>query len=261
MNVKHSPSLSSHEPFLDVIVTRKINVDDYSGIRLQQAITHLVYSFDLSEAVDVETIPGITLKLHPVNKRKMSTFATFLPDEGSGYFTNNDRNMLKVFDGERDLLLWEGAEDQVDGNVVLLIDSLPDGAKKVRVHAWFEPARELLEEAVLYIPYGDGNVVDMPVNTHGCHKSVPKESDQSLRQVGLHYYRGTITYTKLNEISEFIRAALVGFLSPFVLLGIVFAAIAVCLCLWLNYSFARDERIIEDDGIVEEHVFEKGQIV
>jgi hypothetical protein len=283
MNVKHCKSMAVQNPFVDVTVSRKINIEDCNGIRLQQAITHVIYQFNLSEATGVETVRGLPLKLHPVHIGRLSTFATFLPSDTTGYFVEDERELdgdeelgqetelegrrlssaekdthrhsnshthsdghsdsdvnAYEFDGHNNPLLWAGAEDEVDGGAVLLVES-KEGLQgiSITVQAWFGPDYQMMDEVKLFIPDQD-------------YYGMADESgvDESLREVFLQYYRGRDHYTKLNEMTEYLKAALVSFVSPFVVLGAVFSGIAFCVFVWLNYPFRQPDDLSEKGSIV-----------
>ncbi|KAA8914934.1 hypothetical protein TRICI_002802 [Trichomonascus ciferrii] len=226
-----------------VLISKKQNVHDDEGERIAQVATSLLYQFDLGPSHGLITLPDLPLKLRPHTEHRSSTFATFLPHEADGYYSLDDEAHKEEHRHRGGELLWAGTkryEDEVV-SVVLEVTGHEDGARSMVVRVWNN--HEEQEPLVVSLP-------GRPV------KKRPEVADAALKDVLFHYYRGSMCgkcYGKIQEIHEYLSAAIVGFLSPFVLLGVVFIviAVAVFLCCDLTRRSGRVQLPIDDEKAIE----------
>lgn len=215
---------------------------DDEGERIAQVATSLLYQFDLSSSHGLITLPDLPLKLHPHTEHRSSTFATFLPHEADGYYSLEDDHTQKDKHNSGELL-WAGTKKYDDEvvSVMLEVTGLEDGARSMDVRVWNN--HEEQEPLLVTLP-------GKPV------KKRPDVADAALKDVLYHYYRGSMCgkcYGKLQEVHEYLSAAIVGFLSPFVLLGVVFIVIAVVvfLCCDLTRRSGRVQLPMDDEKSIE----------
>lgn len=208
------------------------------------------------------TLPDIPLKLYPHNEHRSSTFATFLPLETEGYFSfdNNGEATTTNDDGDntdKSKLLWAGTKSHNDDvvSVVAELTGLEDDVRTVLVRVWDEnieqdPIQVTLPKSTTTSPTekeksgSDSATTTTSISEGGV--------DPSLKDVIFHYYRGSMCgkcYGKVQELHEYLNAAIVGFLSPFFLLGLIFIFIAmgVFLCCDLTRRNNRVQLPLNDD--------------
>jgi hypothetical protein len=217
-------------------------VHDDEGERIAQVATSLLYQFDLSASHGLITLPDLPLKLRPHAEHRSSTFATFLPHEADGYYAL-DAHTGQDEQPRHGELLWAGTKkhDEETVSVVLEVTALEDGARSTVVRVWND--HEEQEPLLASLPA-------RPV------KKRPDVADSALRDVLFHYYRGSMCgkcYGRIQEIHEYLSAAIVGFLSPFVLLGAVLIAITVgvFLCCDLTQRPGRVQLPMDDEKSIE----------
>lgn len=225
------------------MISKKQNVHGDEGERIAQVATSLLYQFDLSPSHGLITLPDLPLKLRPHAEHRSSTFATFLPHEAEGYYSlDGDEAQTDRKHNSRELL-WAGTKKHDDEvvSVVVEVTGLEDGGRSMVVIVWND--HEEQERLLVSLPA----------------KSVQKRpdvADAALKDVLFHYYRGSMCgkcYGKIQEIHEYLSAAIVGFLSPFVLLGLVFIVIAVgvFLCCDLTRRSGRVQLPVDDEKSIE----------
>jgi hypothetical protein len=178
----------------------------------------LIYIFDLSPAIGLTTSPGIPVKLYPQKQSKMSTFATFIPEASDGYFSHLVNSNDDDDEQHKEPLLWAGAEDEVSADIILEVETEQNGYLHVKVRAWWNGVDELEPVTTTLYP-----------NKHSRSKSID-DTNTSIKDVIMHYYRNNrcgSCYGQLEEMYEYGRTAVVGYLSPFALLGIFFLVIVI----------------------------------
>jgi len=261
-----------HKQILDdenllVTVTVKQDVHNCDGVRIAQAAINLLYQFDLGKSAGLTTLPGLPLKVYPTRQMKMSTFAAFIPESSEGYFGASTKDNNDDDDEQRkESALWRGTQDTISGSAVLLIESLADGNRLVRIQTTVNAVDDL-EEVRLILPPSTEQMNEISAESRMKHNfiisrllpllitssaaaaaassssshSAPSgvENDDQIRAVLFHLYRGDSCdlekcYTRFTELVEYVHTAVIGFLSPFVLLGISFVIIAVGVFCWLN---------------------------
>jgi hypothetical protein len=227
--VNHNRDAKTEE--LIVTLTRKMTYNSDDGI-LSQATTNLEFSFNLGPTVDLVTLPGLPLKLYPSWRNKMSTFAAFVENDSS-----QSPHHIKPPSEFQDIA----------GSAVLIIEVLGDSSRLVTVKSWIN--LEQLESVKLVLPPSDFHChydysgIKKPINAnkeivrHASHVAGPV--DASVKEALFHYYRGSGTYDRLQEMKEYLQTAVVGFLSPFVLLGILFVGIAIGVFVWLHVLYEK----------------------
>lgn len=234
---------------------------------IQHANHYILYEFTLNQVVDLNIVSGLPLKLYPKHTGELFTYGIYVP-EGDYDMHNIDldfesidmpHTQLKQENDENNsdvMSLLKSNAEKID--VVVLVDSNSRLQEKVlTIQLWSDPDSQkishMVESFKVSIPEresykssranSDNHKDNQQHNwyhhmlNHGVDISKDNSQEDSLREVKLQYYRGCDYYTKLNEITEYMKAALVSFVSPFVILGVIFSGIALCVFVWLNYPF------------------------
>jgi hypothetical protein len=207
---------------------------DYKGSALGETLTCTKYFFNLGKQVELTTLPGLPLEVDPDRFER----------------TRDERPLRE------DYQFYVTPEAVEPSKVQLVLDSLADLNRKMRLMmlvGGYEYGRieMLLTPATAVGTYEDAGVapphIDLttndqqrPVST-GSGSSAAGDShlssecvERTLRGILLHYYRGDTHYSSLHEMMMYLQAALVGFLSPFVLLALVFIGAAFVIGVLLH---------------------------
>ncbi|CAN6617936.1 hypothetical protein TRVA0_007S01046 [Trichomonascus vanleenenianus] len=217
--VKHKASCKKDH--LLVSVVREQRVRDSEHRQLAQGNTNYLFRFDLNQThVVAETVPGLPLKLYPVTRGKLSTYATFMPTKDEGHYRHS------AVDGPRDddveqrrEPLW-GADDGAVVDVVLEVENA--GERYVTIKTFVDGQLRGLDSVVLPPPHHH--------HPHGKDRL----TKQTVKDVIMHYY-GKKGYSKVQEVYEFLHAAVVGFFTPIVLFGVLSTAmfmLVFIVCTW-----------------------------
>lgn len=221
-----------------VDVCTQARVRNYEGVDIGKTVTCTEYFFDMDEGVERATLPGLPLLLEPVAALR----------------TREDEALSDEYDYYVDAVPAEPASAR------LVVDSLPDRTRRVRlrmlvagheygsIELMLPPggvsgsyeAAGMAPPAVdvsgggqpVSRPSGGQTPVMAPGATHtlaaydGPSPDASASYADSLRAILLHYYRGDTRYSDLQAKIEYVEAAVVGFVSPFVLLALVFTGAA-----------------------------------